>query len=102
MKDPNFTRLNLLPKIHERLHNIPGVLVLSNSGYYTDNVSSFLDPHLQSLAQAVKSYIKDINELLKNLRSLPNLPDDIILCALDNVGLYPNITHDEGLPALRK
>ena len=36
------------------------------------------------------------------LRSLPNLPDDIILCTVDVVGLYPNIPHDEGLSALRK
>ena len=38
----------------------------------------------------------------KKLRSLPNLPDDIILCSEDVVGLYPNIQHDEGLSALRK
>ena len=30
------------------------------------------------------------------------MPDDIILCAIDVVGLYPNIPHDEGLMALRK
>ena len=39
---------------------------------------------------------------MKKLRSLPNLPDDIILCTVDVVGLYPNIPHDEGLSALRK
>ena len=38
---------------------------------------------------------------LKKLRSLPNLPDDI-LCTVDVVALYPNIPHDEGLSALRK
>ena len=30
------------------------------------------------------------------------MPDDIILCTADVVGLYPNIPHDEGLSALRK
>ena len=30
------------------------------------------------------------------------MPDDIILCTVDVVGLYPNIPHDEGLSALRK
>ena len=39
---------------------------------------------------------------MKKLRSLPNLPDDIILCTVNVVGLYPNIPHDEGLSALRK
>ena len=54
------------------------------------------------LAQVVKSYIKDINEFLKKLCSLPKLPDGTILCTTDVVGLYPNIMHGEGLSALRK
>ena len=102
MKDPKFARFYLLPKIHKRLHNVPGRPVISNSGYYTENISSFLDYHLQPLAQVVKSYIKDTNEFLKKLHSLPKLPDDIILCTMDIVGLYPNIPHEEGLSELRK
>ena len=39
---------------------------------------------------------------MKKFRSLPNLPDDIILCTVDVVGLYPNILHDEVLSAVRK
>ena len=70
--------------------------------YSHDNTSSFLDFHLQSLAREVKYYIKDTNDFLKKLRSLPNLPDDIILCTRDGVGLYPNIPHDKGLSALHK
>ena len=57
---------------------------------------------MQHLAREVKSYIKDTNDLLKKLRSLRNLPDDIILCTVDVVGLYPNIPLEEGLSALRK
>ena len=72
MKDPKFAWFYLLPKIHKRLHNVPGRPVISNSGYYTENISSFLDHHLQPLAQPVKSYIKDTNEFLKQLRSLPS------------------------------
>ena len=102
MKDPKFARFYLLSKIHKRLHNVPGRPVISNSGYSTENISSFLDQHLQPLAQAVKSYIKDTNEFLKKLRSLQKLPDDIILCTMDIVGLYPNIPHEEGLSALTK
>ena len=102
MKDTKFARFYLLPKIHKRLHNVPGRPVISNSGYYTENISSFLDHHLQPLPQAVKSYIKNTNEFLKKLRSLPKLPDDIILCTMDVVGLCPNIQHEEGLSALRK
>ena len=50
----------------------------------------------------VKSYIKNTNEFLKKLCCLPKLPDGIILCTMDVVGLHPNIPHQEGLSALRK
>ena len=102
MKDPKFARFYLLPKIHKRLHNVPGRPVISNSGYYTENISSFLDHHLQALAQAVKSYIKHTNEFLKKLRYLPKLLDGIILCTMDVVGLYPNLPNGEGLSVLKK
>ena len=71
VEDSKFAWFYLLPKIHKRLNNVPGRLVISNCGYYTENISAFLDFHLQPLAQAVKSYIKDTNDLLNNLRSLP-------------------------------
>ena len=102
VKDPKFARFCLLHRIHKRLNNVPGRPVISNCGYYTENIFVFLDFHLQPLAQAVKSYIKDTNGFLNKLRSLPKLPDNIILCTVDVVGLYPNIPHEEGLSALRK
>ena len=48
MKDPKFARL--LPKIHKRSHNVSSRTVMSNSGYYTANISTFLDHQLQPLA----------------------------------------------------
>ena len=57
---------------------------------------------MQPLAQAVKTYIKDTNDFLSKLRSLPKIPDNIILCTVDVVGLYSNIPHEEGLSPLRK
>ena len=102
VKDPKFAHFYLLLKVHKRLHDVPGGPVISNCGNYTENISSFLDFHLQPLAREIKSYIKDINDFLKNLRSLPNLPDDIILCTVDVVGLYPNIPHEESLSDRKK
>ena len=55
VKDPKFARFHLLPKIHKQLHDVPSRHVISNCGYYTENISSFLDFHLQSLAQEAKS-----------------------------------------------
>ena len=102
MKDPKFARRYLLTKFHKRLHNVPGRPVIPKSSYYTENISSFLDHHLQPLAQAVKSYIKDTKEFLQKPRSFPKLPDGITLCTMDVVGLYPNIPDEEGLSALKK
>ena len=77
MKDPKFARFYALAKIQKWLHNVLARPVISNSGYSTEDISSFLDHHLQSLGQVVKSYINDTNEFLKKLRSLPKLPDGI-------------------------
>ena len=102
VNNPKLGRFYLLPKIHKRLRNVPVRPVISNSGYYTENILAFLEFHLKPLAQKVKSYIKDTNDFLRKMASLPLLPDDIILSTIDVVGLYPNIPHDEGLIALRK
>ena len=100
-KDRKFARFYLLPKIHKRLHNVPGRPVISNCGYYTENISSFLDYHLKPLAKKVESYIKDTNHFLKKLKELGRLPKNAILCTIDVVGLYPNIPHKEGLEPIR-
>ena len=56
---------------------MPGQPVISNSGYYTEKNSSFLEFHLKLSAQKGKSYIKDANDFLGKIASLPALPDDI-------------------------
>ena len=39
VKDSKFSRFYLLPKIYKRLHNVPGRPLISNCGYYTENIS---------------------------------------------------------------
>ena len=102
VNNPKLGRFYLLPKIHKRLYNVPGRPVISNSGYYTENISAFLEYHLKPISQKVKSYIKDNNDFLRKLDALPSLPEDTILCTIDVVGLYPNIPHEDGLVAMRK
>ena len=58
-------------QIHKRLQNVPERPVISNSGYYTENISASLEFHLKPLAQKVKSYIKDTNDFLRKIASLP-------------------------------
>ena len=42
-------RFYLLPMIHKRLPNMPGRPVISNSGFYTENISSFIEYHLKGI-----------------------------------------------------
>ena len=103
VKDPKFARFYLLPKIHKRLHNAPGRPVISNCGFYTENIFSFLHHHLQPVAQKVNSFIKDTNHFLQKIKSLGQLPEGTILCTTDVVRIKnPNILHEEGPASLRK
>ena len=102
VNNPKLGRFYLLPKIHKRLHDVPGRPVISNSGFYTGNISSFIAYHLKPLAQNVKSHIRDTNEFLSKLNRLPPLPGDVILCTIDVVGQYSNIPSDEGFIAMSK
>ena len=102
VKDPKFDRFYLLPKIHKRFHNLLGRPVISNCGFFTENISSFLDHHLQPIAQKVNPFVKDTNHFLRKIKSLGQLPEGAILITIDVVCLYPNIPHEEGLVSLRK
>ena len=97
-----FGRFYLLPKIHKRLYNVPGRPVISNSGYYTENISIFLEYHLKPIAQEVKSYIKDTNDFLHKSDAFSSLPEDFILRTIDAVVLCPNLPNEDGLVAMRK
>ena len=46
VKDPKFARFCLLPKNHKKLEDVPGRPVISNCGFYTENISAFLDFHV--------------------------------------------------------
>ena len=100
VENPRVGRFYMLTKMHKHLHNVPGRPVISNCGYYTENISAFIEHHLQS--QKVRSYIKETNEFLKKLRDLPLLPEDFLLFTIDLVGLYPNIPFEDCLAVIRK
>ena len=101
INNPQLARFYLLPKIHKRLNHVPGRPVVSHVGFHTERISSFIDHHLQPLAQSVKSYVKDTNDFLKKLSHIGKLPEDAIMVTIDVVGLYPSIPHNEGLLAMK-
>ena len=55
-----------------------------------------------SSATYIESYIRDTNHILKKLKELGSSAKNPILCTIDIVALYPNITHEEGLASIRK
>ena len=96
VNNPNLGRPFSPPMIHKRVLDMPGRPVISNSGFYTEYVSSFIEYHVKPFAQKAKSYIKDTNDFLCKLTRLPPLLDDVILCVIDVVGQYHNIPDYEG------
>ena len=48
------------------------------------------------------SYIKDSGDFIKKLKNTNHIPQNAIMVTADVVGLYPGISHDAGLEALRK
>ena len=100
-ENPKFGRFYLFHKIHKRMYENPGRPVISNCGFYTENISGFLDHQLKHIVMQVNSYIKDTNNILKKLRDLPDLPNESIIYTIDVVGLYPSISNEEDLRILR-
>ena len=71
------------------MYDIPGKPVISDCGFYIENISAFLDHQLKPIAMQVTSYIKDTNDFLKKLRDLSDLSEESVICTIDVVGLYP-------------
>ena len=63
-KTCNLGKLYLLPKIHERLSNVPGRPVISNCGAPTEKVPEFLESHMQPIMRKGWSYIKDSQDFI--------------------------------------
>ena len=69
-KATNVGKLYLLPKINNRLGNVPGHPVISNCGTPTEKVWEYLDRHLQPVMKERKYYITDTADFLDKLKDL--------------------------------
>ncbi len=96
-EDPKPGRFYIIPKIHKP--NIPYRPIISCNGHPTENLSQFLDYHLQPVAQSVPSYIRDTTDFLNKINGIQNLPQETYLCTMDVSSLYTNIPHDDGIQA---
>ena len=98
----NLRKLYLLPKIHERLFNVPERPVISNCRTPTEKVFEFWDHYLKPIMQNGLSYIKDSQHFLEKIKTIGSVPENAILVTADVVDLYPNIPHQAGLKALKE
>ena len=89
-------------KIHKGLSGVKGQSVISNYGTITENISEYLNHHLNPQVSLGRSFIKDTNHFLSKLGEIGRIPEGAILCIVDVVGLYPSIPHGEGLEAIRE
>ena len=72
-------KMNLLPKIHRRLYNVPGGAVISICRTPMEKMSEFLDHHLQQVMKGGKSYVNDTNHFLEKLKELRKVPPNLML-----------------------
>ena len=93
---------NYIFSLNKRLLNVPGGPVISNCGTPTEKVSEFLDNHLQTIMKKGLSYIRNSGDFIDKICRMGSIPDNAILVTADVMALYPRISHDAGLKALRE
>ena len=100
-KTTDLGKLYVLPKIHKRLHNVPGRPVISNCGTPTEKASEFFDSHLKPLMQSGWSYVRDSGDFIDKMKRIGKVPEGSFLVTAGVVGLYPSIPHKERILALK-
>ena len=95
-------KMNLLPKIHKRLHSVSRRPVISNCGAPTEKASEFLDNKLKLIMQESLSYIKYSYNFMLKIKDLKDIPKDAFFVTADALGLYHSIPHEAGLRFVRE
>ena len=96
--DPKPGRFYVLPKIHKK--GVPGRPICSSNGHPTEHISEFVDDYIKKYVTMNESYVRDTQDFIDKVTSLPNLPKDSLLCTLDVTSLYSNIPTEEGIAAV--
>ena len=91
-------RFYMLPKIHKK--GVPGRPICTSVNHQTSRISKLVDEHIKEYVPKTKSYIRDTQDFIKNIKSLGPIPEGAILCTLDVSSLYTNIPNNEGILAV--
>ena len=99
LQRPQVGRFYLLPRICNRIFNVPGRQVISKYSTSTET-STYLDYHLKSLFPSIPHIIMDNQDFLRGINQINSILKDAILVSFDVVGLYPHIPHDEEMETI--
>ena len=99
--NPKTPNIYFLPKIHKNTRPPPGRPIVSANECPTETISAYVDLYLNPLVKDQKSYIKDTNDFINKIESIPNVEQEHILGTLDVTSLYTNIPNKEGLDSVR-
>ena len=56
---------------------------------------------MKPVVQTIPHILEDTRDFLCRLNDLPEIPENAILVTFDVVGLYPNISHEEGIEIMK-
>lgn len=87
----------MTPKVHKQPVKFRPVVSCINS--FNAIFSTWLDFKMKSLLHCIPTYLKDSNDLLKQIKSLPPLPPNAKLFTADATAMYTNIQTDTALEA---
>ena len=93
-KDCKTPAFYFLLKIHAQ--NIMGRPIISGNNSPTEKISAFVDEHIKQFVPRVKSYVRDIPDIIKKIENF-KLNGDYFLVTMDVTSLYTNIPNHKGL-----
>ena len=94
---PKAGRFYLLPKIYKAGN--PGCPIVSANDHPTEQISDFVDLHLQPHVQTLPSYLKNTTDFLRKQDAQALFPLDTLLFSMDVTSLFTNIPHQDGTQA---
>ena len=90
-------------KVHKlKISHIRFRLVNSQCDSLSALVSTYIDVKLQPFTTSMPAYIKNSQDLIHSLLTLPTLPSSARLFTSDATSMYTNINPDEGLRTIEK
>ena len=76
---------------------MPGRPVVSACGSAIEEMSEIVDFFLQHYMPTMPSFIKNTGDLIRGIRTIIDMPSDVLLATFDVVSLCLSIPHDFGL-----